>query len=310
MRKGPFHFHIGLRTVKTVAAVIISMLVVDFYGATSSKLIFAMLGAMAAVQPSFKESLESCLSQVIGVLFGAAMAILLQALPLHPLVCSGIGMILVITLYNGIGIRFSPVLACMIVVSLCYDTGAHPILYACGRIWDTAIGLSVGMLINTMIFPYDNSKRIRQLIHSLDQEVIQYLEEMFDGDDNLPDAEHFSDTIAAMAGQMTIFANQKLLLRMKRQKEQIEEFKKCERKARELLARMEILSHMGMPGRLDEENRRRLAACGADIRDERPLDSVLERDVVTNYHVRQILKLRRELMEELEKSVKREKLHS
>ena len=55
-------------------------------------------------------------------------------------------------------------------------------------------------------------------------------------------------------------------------------------------------------------NRRKLAACGADIRDERPLDSVLERDVVTNYHVRQILKLRRELMDELEKSVKREKV--
>lgn len=309
MRKGRFHFHIGLRTVKTVAAVIISMLVVESYGATASKLILAMLGAMAAVQPSFKESLESCVSQIIGVLFGAVVAIVLQALPLHPLVCSGIGMILVITLYNGIGIRFSPVLACMIVVSLCYDTSAHPILYAFGRIWDTAIGLSVGMLINTMIFPYDNSKRIRELIHSLDQEVIKYLEEMFDGDDILPDAEKFSGTITAMAGQMTIFANQKLLLRMKRQKEQIEEFKQCERKARELLARMEILSHMGTPGRLNEENRRRLTACGADIRDERPLDSVLERDVVTNYHVRQILKLRRELIQELEKSVRREKLH-
>lgn len=308
MRKGPFHFHIGLRTVKTVAAVIISMLIVDLYGATTSKLILAMLGAMAAVQPSFKESLESCVSQIIGVLFGAFMAVLLQMLPLHPLVCSGIGIVLVITLYNGLRIRFSPVLACMIVVSLCYDTSAHPFLYACGRIWDTAIGLGVGMLINTMIFPYDNSKRIRELIRSLDQEVIKYLEDMFDGDDNLPDAEHFSNTIATMAGQMTIFANQKLLLRMKRQQEQIEEFKKCERKARELLARMEILSHMGMPGRLDDENRRKLAACGANIRDERPLDSVLERDVVTNYHVRQILKLRRELMDELEKSVKREKV--
>ena len=299
MRKRPFHFHIGLRTVKTVAAVIISMLVVDFYGATSSKLIFAMLGAMAAVQQTFRESLESCVSQVIGVLFGAVMAIGLQALPVHPLIGSGIGMILVITLYNGIGIRFSPVLACLIVVTLCYDTSAHPILYAFGRIWDTAIGLGVGMLINTMVFPYDNSKRIRELVQSLDREVIWYLEEMFDGDDNLPDAEHFSETIATMAGQMTIFANQKLLLRMKRQKEQIEEFKQCERKARELLARMEILSHMGTPGRLNEENRRRLTACGADIRDQRPLDSVLERDVVTNYHVRQILKLRRELLDAL-----------
>ena len=64
---------------------------------------------------------------------------------------------------------------------------------------------------------------------------------------------------------------------------------------------MEILSHMGRPGRLDEENRRRLSACGAEIRDTRPLDSVLERDVVTNYHVRQILKLRRELLNTLER---------
>ena len=309
MRKGHFHIPIGLRTVKSAAAVIISMLIVDSYGATASKLILAMLGAMAAVQPSFKESLESCVSQIIGVLLGAVMAVLLQLLPLHPLVCSGIGIVLMITVYNGLRIRFSPVLACMIVVSLCYDTSAHPILYAFGRIWDTAIGLGVGMLINTMIFPYDNSKRIRRLIQSLDQEVIRYLEEMFDGDEILPDAEKFAATISTMAEQMTIFANQKLILRMQRQKEQIEEFKKCERKARELLARMEILSHMERPGRLDDENRRKLAACGADIRDERPLDSVLERDVVTNYHVRQILKLRRELMDELEKSVKREKVH-
>ena len=41
-------FRIGLRTMKTAAAVVIAMIVVDAYGATTSKLIFAMLGAMAA----------------------------------------------------------------------------------------------------------------------------------------------------------------------------------------------------------------------------------------------------------------------
>ena len=176
MRKRSFHFHIGLRTIKSVAAVIISMLLVDFYGATSSKLIFAMLGAMAAVQQTFRESLESCVSQVIGVLFGAVMAIGLQALPVHPLISSGIGMILVITLYNGIGIRFSPVLACLIVVTLCYDTSAHPFLYAFGRIWDTAIGLGVGMLINCLIFPYDNRREIRSTMEGLDRELLLFLE--------------------------------------------------------------------------------------------------------------------------------------
>lgn len=37
---------IGLRTIKTAVAVVISMIIVDAYGATTSKLIFAMLGAM------------------------------------------------------------------------------------------------------------------------------------------------------------------------------------------------------------------------------------------------------------------------
>ena len=69
--------------------------------------------------------------------------------------------------------------------------------------------------------------------------------------------------------------------------------------ARELLARMEVLSRMGRPGRLNDENRRRLKACGANIRDTRPLDAVQEKDVVTNYHVRQILTIRRELLDAL-----------
>lgn len=118
MRLKQLHIHIGLRTVKTIAAVIISMIVVNAYGATSSKLIFAMLGAMAAVQPTFRESVESCLAQIVGVLFGALAGVLLLTLPLHPLVATGIGMLLVITLYNGLRIRFSPSLPCLIVVML------------------------------------------------------------------------------------------------------------------------------------------------------------------------------------------------
>ena len=48
MLKKMVRLRIGLRTVKTAAAVIISMLLVDRLGTSASKLIFAMLGAMAA----------------------------------------------------------------------------------------------------------------------------------------------------------------------------------------------------------------------------------------------------------------------
>ena len=294
-------FHIGKRTLKTAVAVIISMVIVYFYGTTTSRLIFAMLGAMAAVQPTFKESLESCLTQIVGVLFGALIGVILMALPIHTLVATGIGIVLVISLYNAFQIRFSPGLPCLIVVTLCTSSDIQPFAYAMGRIWDTAIGLSVGMLINTLVFPYDNIRASRTTAESLDKEIIAFLEEMFDGDDKLPDTEKMEAKIGALNQQLQIFSNQKLLTHLRRQKQELETFRLCEGKARALVSQMEVLCRMGRPGRLNDENRRRLKTCGAVIRDQRPLDSVTERDVVTNYHVGQILTLRRELINALQR---------
>ena len=297
----PKGIHIGLRTWKTAAAVILAMVIVDAYGATTSKLFFAMLGAMAAVQPTFSESLESCLTQIVGVLFGALMGIVLLALKLPSLVTTGVGIVAVITLYNVFGIRFSPVLPCMILVTLCTTDVPAPVEYALTRVWDTAIGLGVGMAVNTLVFPYDNSRQIRDLAERLDTEVIRFLEDMFDGDDVMPDSGEMTRNIDSMARQLKIFGNQKLVLRLRRQQEELEVFRTCEGKGREMLARMEILSRVGRPGRLSDENRQRLKASGAEIRDDRPLKNPQERDIVTNYHVRQILSLRLELLEALRK---------
>lgn len=290
--------HIGPRTLKTTAAVIIAMVIVDAYGTTDSRLVFAMLGAMAAMEPTFKASVESCLTQIVGVIFGALVGMALQALPIPGLLAAGIGIVAVITLYNVFGIRFSPGLPCLIVMTLCMTPEEDPFLYAVGRIWDTAIGLSIGMLINTLVFPYDNRRQIRATAESLDKQVIAFLEEMFDGDDILPDADEMAQQIGVLARQLSIFSDQKLL---PNRRKDLERFQICERKARELLARMTVLSQVERIGRLNEENRRRLTACGARIQDERPLDAVQERDVVTNYHVKQILKLRRELLDALKK---------
>ena len=296
----PAPIRIGPRTIKTAAAVLIAMVIVHFYGTTTSRLIFAMLGAMAAVEPTFTDSLRSCLAQIVGVLFGALVGVLLLAVPMHSLVRTGIGIVLAITLYNTFGIRFSPSLPCLIVVTLCITTDIEPLPYALGRIWDTAIGLTVGLTINTLVLPYDNSRRIREIVASLDREVIRFLEDMFDGDEVLPDPEKMERTVADMARQMTIFTNQRLFLRRRSQKAQIASFRVCQSKARELLARMEILSHMEQPGRLNRDNRRRLREAGAAIGDSRPLKDPKEWDIVVNYHVSQILKLRRELLDALE----------
>ena len=296
-------FRIGMRTAKSTAAVMIAMSVVYFFGISTSRIIFAVLGAMEAMQPTIKASLRSCLTQVTGVISGALFGLLLTAMPLHPLMTTGIGILLVISIYNTFRIQFSPSLPCLIVVIICTTPDIVPFVYACSRIWDTMIGFAVGIAINALIFPYDNRKQIRLTLESLDHALLRFLEELFDGDDVLPDAKLMTQTVNTMASQMTVFSDQKLIRKFQRQKEQSGSLEVCEAKARELLARLDILSHMETPGRLTEENRQALEECGAVIKDERILTDPTERDIVVNYHIKQILRLRRELTEELNKSI-------
>lgn len=290
---------IGLRTIKTATAVLISMLIINHYGLSTSKIIFAMLGAMAAMEHTFKESVEACLTQFVGVIFGALAGVILMALPLPYLLDAGIGIVVVITLYNVFSIKYSPTLPCLIVVTVCTTPDIMPLDYALGRLWATGIGLLVGMLINTLIFPYDNSNKIRATVEYLDKELIAFLEDMFDGDEHLPGTEEMVATIDEMALQLKIFSQQSLLLRKSNKKRQLATFQDCAGKERQLLARMEVLCRAEKPGRLNTENRAKLKALGADIKDERVLDRPTEMDIVTNYHVKQILKLRAELMDEL-----------
>lgn len=299
MKHNKSRIYIGPRTLKTAVAVILSMLIVDHYGASSSKLIFAMLGAMAAVMPTFKESLESCLTQIVGVVFGALSGVFLIAMPIPPLVAAGIGIILVITLYNTLRIHFSPSLPCFIVVLICTTPDIQPIAYSLERIWDTAIGLFVGLLINTLVLPYDNSRLIRKTVESLEHEVILFLEDMFDGDEHIPDAKEMSLQIKKLDSQLIIFSKQKLLMKLRKQQEELQLFMECERKAMLLVAHMEVLCHQDHIGGLNTRNHEELSDCGVDIINQNSNNHHRDHEIVTNYHVAQILHLRQELLDAL-----------
>lgn len=293
-------FRIGLRTLKTAAAATVAMVIVNSFGTSASKLIFAMFGAMTAMEPTFRDSLKSSLTQIVGLLYGGLVGVLLLMLPISPLVVAVMGMIVVIISYNLLNIRFSPSLPCLIVVIVCTTPNIDPLGYAIERCWDTTIGLLVGIVINILVFPYDNSCQIRDTARGLDRELLLFLEDMFDKDKLLPDTEKMVSKIDDMAKQLKIFSNQWFLLRRRKHRREFKSLKICEGKARQLVAQMEVLCRMEIPGRLNDENRRRLVECGANIHDQRFLEEAKDMDIVTNYHVSRILDLRKELLEELE----------
>ena len=299
-------FHIGMRTIKTVISVIIAMLIVQSDLSPHSNLTLAMLGAVAAVQPSFKESVTSCAAQFIGTITGGIVGNLLLLTPLPTIVITAIAVVVVITVYNLLHISYAPSLPVLVVVILCTTPDVNHIAYAFGRLYDTCIGLAVGLIINTLVFPYDNSRQIRFAVESLDRELIIFLEEMFDGDDILPDPDVLGRKFDAMQGMLHIFSQQRIFTHLKLQKKEVAAFEICRDKALSLVSRIYLLSVMGVPGHLNQEVCDLLAASGAKIKDKPWHGEFSERDIVINYHVKHILSLRREILEALGEEIRLE----
>ena len=166
---------VGLRTLKTALAVILSLLVVQQYGASPAKVVFATIGAMSAVGPTFTASALACLTQICGVVVGVLLALALLALPIHPMAAVGVGIVLILAGYQQLRLKLVPVLPCLILANLCLTPAVDPMAYSLGRIWDTAIGLAIGMAVNTLIFPYDNSRSIRRTMEGLDRDLVAFL---------------------------------------------------------------------------------------------------------------------------------------
>ena len=306
LTKKHIRFHIGMRTIKTVISVIIAMMLVQTDLSRHSNLTLAMLGAVAAVQPSFKESLHSCAAQFIGTIVGGIVGNLLLLTPLPTVVITAIAVVVVITVYNMLHISFAPSLPILVVVILCTTPDVNHVTYALSRLYDTCIGMAVGLFINTLIFPYDNSREIRFTVQSLDTELIRFLEEMFDGDDVLPDPNVLSRKFDSLERMLGIFSQQRIFTHLKLQKREVAAFKVCRDKARSLVSRIHLLSVMGTPGHLSGEVCDLLAASGAKIRSKPWTGEFTERDIVINYHIKQILALRRELLEALGEEIRLE----
>ena len=156
------------------------------------------------------------------------------------------------------------------------------------------IGLAIGMAVNTLIFPYDNSRSIRRTMEGLDRDLVAFLEDMFDGDDHLPEADALEKKIDALEGQLVLFGEQRLF-RRRRQRRLLRQLSGCADIAQELLVELETLRNMERQGRLDLANRQALRALGAQVREEPPAGPERPEDVVVNYHVARALELRREL---------------
>ena len=297
-RRKKIHFPVGLRTVKTAVAVAASIILVEMYGTSVDELLFGVMGAFAAMEPTFKASVRSSIAQITSVIIGVLLSLTMRAMNVPGVVAAAIGIILIMAMYQLMHRKSSPVLPCLILVTICTKPELSAVAYGAERIWNTALGLGVGMLINTLVFPYDTSKKSQQIMASLDEDLIHFLQDRFDGDDHFPETEEMEEKVESLERQLAMFADQRLL-RRRRQKRTLARLQRCEETARLLLLEMETLRTIERPGRLNQQNRVALQALGAEISEGAVSNRFDVEDLVVNYHVARALELREQLKQEL-----------
>ena len=94
------HSPVGWRTVKTAAAVAISILMVERYGTSADELLFGVMGAFSAMEPTFKASVRGCIAQITGVIIGVILSLVMGAVEVPGVVAAGIGIILIMAVYQ------------------------------------------------------------------------------------------------------------------------------------------------------------------------------------------------------------------
>lgn len=280
--------HIGLRTLKTALAAIIAMSIVSLYGSSNAKYMFAAMGAMQVTQKTIKQSFDACLTQFLGVSYGAVIGIILLNTPLPSVVAAGIGIIILITTYNTFNIKFPPTMPCVVITSICTIQSAQPIAYATGRLWDTTIGLMVGLVINTSIFPYDNINKLHDIAERLDDEILLFIKNTFDKNGEKATVLNAKKLVNDLAAQLTDFSNQWMLFRLKNHVNDFHLYQELDTKVQTLIAHMKAIHYMQHLGNLNEENKQALLKLGITIEDKET-DDIEEYNVTTNYHVKRLL---------------------
>lgn len=283
-------FRIGLRTVKTALAVIISLFITSLFGEVT---IFPALSSIAVMSRTFDEGLLECRNQAVGIciggLFGCLTAILFPDPPIWGI---GIGILFIMAACSSLKVVFSCSLSCAIFIVACMTEPEQVIPNTLIRLYQTAIGLSVGLLINYTIIPYNNSKKI----YSLMEDLLNDLPDVLNRRVILglyPDLTPMDTQIDRLHYEMTIYRHQRFIRRQAHRNE-YSYMSGCLQLAERIHQEITVLCQMDAIGVPDADNNRQLRAIGLEIPESGfAMCSKNDKDhIVTNYHLHMLLQAR------------------
>ena len=153
---------VGLRILKSALAVFLCFVV--YLVRQDGMPFYSAIAAVLCMQPYVRHSFTAALNRTVGTLIGGAYGLLILLLlrlgPIaaRPLLGYGIISAAIIPLmYLTVLIKKTPAtyITCVVFLSVVVSHGMDttPYWFALNRVIDTLIGISISLLVNTLVFP-------------------------------------------------------------------------------------------------------------------------------------------------------------
>ena len=296
------HISLGTRVVKTAIAVTLSVFLIRFFATDDLSVFYAGFGALIAMDTTFSNSLRQGLTQLIGVLAGTVMGDLSVLLfpSMTPAWMAGLGVLLLIVLCNALKLSFSASLSCIIFLSACLTPTDDIVRDSLFRLRDSSLGIGIALVVNALIRPYNNKKRILALLGRLRAQIPGDIEQIV-VKEQFPDLQESVAILRQLDRELNLYHSQHFFHR-KHDDEAL--LRGCYQLAQRMLQEMEAICGMDCLGDLAMESAAVMQQLGMEL-PEAGLSSrkcTRHDTIVMNYHLDKLLSAYQYLNELIETS--------
>ncbi len=168
---------IGMRTIKTVLAVVLTLEISNILDINSP--ILAGIAAIMTMETSVSESFKTGKYRMYGTIFGGAVALIITWISPVNFLTTAIGLFVIIYISNMLKWQDAVKMAMIVFLVIIIDFEEnYRFTYALNRTLDTFVGVIVGTTINYFIRPPKLEIRMDTIIDKMIKEVLENIERL------------------------------------------------------------------------------------------------------------------------------------
>lgn len=275
---------IGMRYIKTAVAVTLCILISR--ALNSEYPFFAAIAAVISMENTVTSSFITGKNRMMGTLVGAVIGLIFVLIrPENALMC-GLGVIVIILVCNRMQWINSISIATIVFLAIMLNLdGQDPLLYSVNRIADTLLGITVALVVNYVLFPYDIAGHMIEGEQALKAKSLQIIRKRFCLHEPT-DLDELLQEIIRMEAQNDLYIREFRIAR--KENPRILDIQENLVVYRDLYAHLKMLGRLDGEPCLDPENTDRINRLGYE---QLPEGCVIDDDLNTvfNYHVGKIL---------------------